>query len=178
MIRALDLEGSVLAVIGQLTIPPSLMTQVLEDTERYLASLNQPVVKTTDRATIEGKLRRLARLYADGMVDDGAYERERDVLRAQLDTATTTAMLRFDAEQAAANLAHLPNLLARATAAERRAVVRSIFDRIWVRDRVLNGLTARAEVYPLLRAVSRVVYGVADGTRTHNNRNHNPALCH
>ena len=73
-------------------------------------------------------------------------------------------MLRFDAEQAAANLADLPALLARANAAERRAVVRSVFEQVWVREKALSGLTPRVEVYPLMGSISRCVYGVADGS--------------
>lgn len=178
MIPAAQLEDDVLAILGRLTIPPAFYEEVLADTERYLAALNQPTSIVVDRAAVEQKLSRLARLYADNLIDDGTYERERDALKGQLELATTTAMLRFDAARAAANLADLPTLLAQATPPERRTVVQSVFERIWINNRTLSGLTPRAEVYPLLRSISRCVDGVADGTRTHNNRNHNPALCH
>lgn len=178
MIPAVRLEDEVLAIIGRLTIPPALYEEVITETERYMAALGQPSGLMVDRAAVEQKLSRLARLYADGMIDDGMYERERDALKSQLELATTTALLRFDAAQATANMADLPALLARANAAERRAVVRSVFEQVWVREKALSGLTPRAEVYPLMRSISRCVHGVADGTRTHNNRNHNPALCH
>jgi hypothetical protein len=62
--------------------------------------------------------------------------------------------------------------------AERRQIVSSVFDRIWVQDRALTALTARTEVYPLLQAVSRCVYGVADGARTRNILIHSQVLCH
>ncbi len=74
------------------------------------------------------------------------------------------AMLRLDVERALALLANLPDLLASATPTERRAVLGSVVDKVWIANREVHAITPRAELYPLVASISRCVYGVADGT--------------
>ncbi len=176
MVRASVLEDQLLSLIGSLRIPPALADEVVSEAERLISRTPRP--EQVDAQQVQQKLKRLARVYADGLIDDAEYERERAALQALLVEAPSLALVRFEQARAAALLADLPTLLARATAQERRAVVGSLFERVWVQERRLNALTPRAEVYPLMASIARVVIGVTDGARTRNPLIHSQVLCH
>jgi hypothetical protein len=107
-------------------------------------------------------------VYQDGLKTEREYERELTALRAQLDTATNDVVARFDVGRAIELVNDLPDLFASATAAERRAVLGSVIEKIWVADRELHAVTPRAEWYPLMASIARCVHGVADGPRPRN----------
>ncbi len=86
-------------------------------------------------------------------------EYTRDALRLQLQAAQPYQPNTFARDMAQTRLQDLPALLATATPQELRAVVRSFFDRIWVKNCQLNALTPRAEVYPLIASIARVCWG-------------------
>lgn len=72
--------------------------------------------------------------------------------------------LRFETVKRALQLlADVPRLLREATASERLALVKSLFDQIWVGNRRIVSLTPRADVGPVLAALVRVLDGVPDG---------------
>ncbi len=123
-------------------------------------------------------LKRLGRVYADGVIDISEYDTRRRALQAQLAAAVPHHTCMLQRAQVVTLLQDLPALLDAATAMERRTVLRSVFSEIWVRDTKIRELTPRTEVAPLVASIARVVCGVADGARTRNNWNHNPGLCH
>ncbi len=177
MVPAQAIEDAVLGLLGLLRIPPHLHEQVIRDTERQWGALTQGTAPGVDRSAIAEQIKRLGRLFQDGLKTEREYERELAALRAQLDAATNDAVARFDVGRAIELVNDLPDLLASATAAERRAVLGSVIEKLWVADRELHAITPRAEWYPLMASIARCVHGVADGFRTRNPRNHNPMLC-
>jgi hypothetical protein len=84
----------------------------------------------------------------------------------------------FDAQQALELLKDIPRLIERATPQERLALVKSLFDQIWVENRRIAKLAPRTNVVPVLAALVRVLDGVPDGFRTRSLLIHSQALCH
>jgi hypothetical protein len=88
---------------------------------------------------------------------------EREDRRSRLQLAAAQPYQPSPCALAQALRADLPTLLDRATAHERRLVLRSLFSEIWVRNAEIHELTPRADVYPLVTSIARCVSGVADG---------------
>jgi hypothetical protein len=84
----------------------------------------------------------------------------------------------FEVQRALQLLTDVPRLLQAANASERLALVKSLFDQIWVEDRRIARLTPRADVGPVIAALVRVLDGVPDGARTRNILIHSQVLCH
>ena len=101
---------------------------------------------------LEAKLKRLARLYQDGLLDDASYERNRDSLRAQL--SAPPAPLPFaDLHMVATLLGDLPTLLNEATLEEGRAVLVQLIDQVYVRHDAVLGIRPTLRAWPLMHAV-------------------------
>jgi hypothetical protein len=96
-----------------------------------------------------------------GMLTRSEYERK--VKEAQQKKGPTPRGAAFDAQEALRLLADIPRLIEESTALERLALVKSLFDRIWVESRRIAKLTPRADVGPVLAALVRVLHGVPDG---------------
>lgn len=149
------LEQTMLDCLAALTIVPKDVAGVLAEAEQTLRSA--VVAPAIDRDAVLAKLKRLARLYEDGLKSDADYARERDALSAQLAEATPVHRQRLNLATAAALLADLPRLFAHATPRERQAVVHALFDRVVVQNRQIVRLNAHPDVAPILDAVCRVV---------------------
>jgi hypothetical protein len=66
-----------------------------------------------------------------------------------------------------------------ATPIERQQVLNLVFDRVRVVEKQLTAITPHLVFAHLIDAMTAsCVGGVADGTRTRNNRFHRAALCH
>jgi hypothetical protein len=82
---AAPIEAQILAIIGLLSFAfdGNRIEEALAVAEQQLAApIDTPI--TVDLAKIHQKIRRLGRLYADGMKSDQEYETELAALRAQL----------------------------------------------------------------------------------------------
>lgn len=149
MIRAEHVEADMLALLKQITLPPSMVDTVVREAETLVAALHAP--PSGDSAVeIEAKLKRLGRAYTDGVIDDTEYQRTRDALRLQLQATQPYQPNTFARDMAQTLLQDLPALLDAATAHERRLVLRSLFSEIWVRNGEICELTPRPDVYPLI----------------------------
>ena len=60
-------------------------------------------------------------------------------------------------------LADVRTLMDAAMPNERQAVVGSLFDKVWVRDREIVAVTPRADVGPVIAGLAKVKYGCLDG---------------
>ncbi len=163
MVRADHAEAAMLGLLKQLTLPAELVDDVVREADALAATLHAPP-SGESAPDLEAKLKRLGRAYTDGMIGDEEYQRTRDALRLQLAAAQLHQPNMFARDAALALLADLPAVLDRATAHERRLVLRSLFSEIWVRNAEIHELTPRADVYPLVASVARYVSGLADGT--------------
>ncbi len=75
-------------------------------------------------------------------------------------------------------LRQVPTLLDRSLPYERMALAKSLFERVWIKDRRIARLTPRADVGEVIASVVNVWDGVPDGFRTHNPLIHSQVLCH
>jgi len=105
-----------------------------------------------DRAALEAKLKRLARLYQDGPIDDRRYEQDRDAIRAQL-TKATIPLPFADLSSIATLLGDLPGLLKEATNEERRAVLVQLVDQVYLTHDAVLGIRPTLRAWPLMHAV-------------------------
>jgi site-specific DNA recombinase len=124
----------------------------------------------------ESYLQQLKQAYNAGILTRSEYERK--VRDTQKQKSQAPGGVAFDAQQALELLKDIPRLIERATPQERLALVKSLFDRIWVENRRIAKLTPRADVGPVIAALVRVLNGVPDGARTRNILIHSQVLCH
>ena len=125
------LEQQVLALCDGLALPDEWLHEALELAR---AQLRAPVPRpAVDRAAIEGRVRRLATLYADGVLPDAEYRAQLESLRAQLAEAPAPmARRRVTLEDVAARLRDIPGLVRQGSVQERRAALGELFDEIYV----------------------------------------------
>ena len=70
----------------------------------------------------------------------------------------------FHTQRALERLEDIPRLLEDAVAYERLALMKSLFEKIWIEDRRIVKLTPRAEVGEILASALHVVSGVPNGS--------------
>lgn len=172
--RAQTIEGEMEQILQHLAVPEHLTTTILAEAQRLYEQCFPPEeVRDTAKDTY---LQQLKQAYNAGILTRSEYERKlRDTQKQKSQSPGGVA---FDAQQALELLKDIPRLIERATPQERLALVKSLFDRIWVEDRRIAKLTPRADVGPVIAALVRVLNGVPDGARTHNFLIHSQALCH
>lgn len=163
----------------QLQIPAAWHADILRYAEELLLEERQPARAQQDQAAIESKHARLVVLFEDGDMPGQTYRQKRDALRREL-TALPTPQAVPDLAGALRYLHDFGALVDAALPAERRALLRQVFSHLYVDRGELKAVTPTGLYLPLVGVLAeqRSATGVADGTRTHNNRNHNPALCH
>jgi len=145
-----------LASLAVLTLDQELLAQAANELAA-IAAADRPHLRI-DRAAIETKLKRLARLYEDGFKTETEYVRERDALRAQL--ATEGAPIgQPNRSSAVALLPDVPQLLRRATLDERRAVLEEVLDVIYLTPHQAMAVRPVESYAPLLQAVRLKIMG-------------------
>jgi site-specific DNA recombinase len=155
-VQARAAEAHVLASLAVLTLDQDLLAQAADEVRRLsVAERAQPPV---DRAAIEAKLKRLARLYEDGLKTEAEYVRERDALRGQL-AVETAPNIRPKSSSAVALLTNVPQLLGRATLDERRALLEEVVDVIYLTPHQAMAVRPAESYAPLLRAARLKIMG-------------------
>jgi len=86
------------------------------------------------------------------MIDDTAYERDRDVIRAKPITASTSLPF-ADLRTVATLFGDLPELLKEATTEERRTVLVQLVDQVYLKHDALLGIRPTLRAWPLMHAV-------------------------
>jgi site-specific DNA recombinase len=125
-VRAPDVEEHLLDSLA-------VLTQNAEHLSMIVAELGDVVLRDrpapVDTDAIQAKIKRIARLYADGLRSDDEYEREIAALRAQLNAAPPIIALPSTAE-ILTFVTDVPALLRQADSTDRRAVLHEIFQQI------------------------------------------------
>ncbi|GAB4210075.1 MAG: recombinase family protein [Roseiflexaceae bacterium] len=133
-VRAEEVHAHVIQTLVHLTSMPAVLDQALAELQKQATRLDhfQPRM---DRSAIEAKIKRLARLYEDGLKTDVEYARELASLRQQQNLAEMQTQTSRDETFARANslLRDVPALLAVATTDEVRTIIQEVFDVIYVR---------------------------------------------
>jgi hypothetical protein len=145
-VRAPDVERHLIDSLIVLTDDTELMQAVVDELDELIdADLPPPV----DTEAIRAKIRRVARLYEDGLKSEIDYQREIAALRAQLEAPIPIRDLP-DAAQALDLLGDLPGILKVAETADRRALLQSLFTSITLEPHLATKAKARDEYRELL----------------------------
>jgi site-specific DNA recombinase len=137
-----------------LTDDAELMQVVLDELDSLiLADAPAPV----DTEAIRAKMRRVARLYEDGLKSELDYQREIAALRAQLDAPPPPSIAMPDAVVALDMLGGLPGILQAADTADRRSVLQSLFTSVVLEPHLATKAKARDEYRELLLNLDRRV---------------------
>jgi DNA invertase Pin-like site-specific DNA recombinase len=143
-----------LHILARLRLPDDWRHQAL--------TLIRPSAPPTppDVAAVERELRQLRTEFVNGAMTPEVYRVREDKLRASLIPAPPMPVV--DLGRAGALLADLPRLIADATADEQRALVRTIFTAVWLRDSVIEAWAPREAYRPLFT----VLYNVTNNRET------------
>ena len=107
-----------------------------------------------ERARLDGRAKRLQRLYLDEAIDDREYERERASIQAQLAALEVSVPTSApDVRTAAAQLADLPGLLRASEPHDARAVLAEVFDTVYLMPHAAMAVRPVAALAPLLREI-------------------------
>ena len=128
-----DVEAITLAWLSGLALLPDLQSEV----QRALGAVARP--SGPSRATVEEKLRRLARAYGDGAYTESEYVTRRADLMAQFEQAAASHPP-IDLTASAALLTQIPLLMEEATPEERRAIVRQLVSEVYLYKRQVRAL--------------------------------------
>jgi site-specific DNA recombinase len=152
-VRAADAEAHVIASLAVLTQDRALMSAVADELDTLAREAKAQLPVGVDRARLEGRLKRLQKLYLDGAMEETEYERERDNVRAQLAQADAPIAVAPipDVRQAAAYLADLPQLLCDSEPHDARALLASLFDVVYLTPHGAMAVRPTQELAPLLR---------------------------
>lgn len=156
-VRAYIVEAQALEAIKVLALPGDWQQAVLRQAEALCRPQEQK--SGPNPATIEAQLRRLALVYAAGDIDEKTYEQQRAVWRKRLEEASATAHTAtraFDAQRVLALLGDMAGLIERANEAQRRAIVRGVFETLWLERHRIAGLLPTALYAPMLGAIEGV----------------------
>ena len=145
-----DIDGQVSDLFRGLSLPANWrdrLKEMLSSEDRRERILGQ-------RAKLEERLRRLRSLYLELILTDGEYHRERGRLQEQIQALTVPD----DGLVARVGdyVGDLPNLYRAATLEERRAIVLTVLDAVYVDvdNRQVVSIQPKADFLPLLAAAS------------------------
>ena len=100
-------EQRVLEAISILSLPKDWQNQALLRAQTFVEQTQPGQI---DRPALEARLKRLGRLYQDGLISDEQYERDRDSLREQLSAAPVSLPV-TDMRAVASLLGDLPAIV-------------------------------------------------------------------
>jgi site-specific DNA recombinase len=169
---AARLEGEMAHILNLLVLPPGLIPQIVAEARRLAGDHQAP--PDVRNAAQQDYLQQLKQAYNAGILTRTEYLKKEEEAQARINQPPRGGA--FDAQRATQRIADLPYVLEKATVPERLALVKAIFDKIWVEDRMIVRLTPRADVGPVLVALIKVLDGVPDGGRTHSLLIHSQAL--
>jgi len=135
--RADDLEAEIERLIRDLVLPDDWRQQV----NSYLSGGPDLEQVERQRALLEARLERIRRLYIDGDLTEGEYEQERNKTKRELAQLVTPEAVSI--EQAAALLRDFSSVWSQATFVEKKKVLREVFRRIVVKDKVIVEVVPR-----------------------------------
>ena len=152
MARADAVEPIVLATLAALSLPGDWLADAAEELRRMV----RPVRSVPQAAPIDQRIKRLARLYQDGLKTDQEYETELAALRAQagqpaaVEPIDTAALL----ASALRLLNDVPALLAEAPLRQRRAVVVQCIEQVYLKRRDVVLIRPVGILAPFLEAAN------------------------
>jgi site-specific DNA recombinase len=138
-----------------LTDDAELMQAIVDELDGLIEGDAPPPV---DADAINAKIRRVARLYEDGLKSELDYQREITALRAQLDTPPQNIDMP-DAALALEMLGGLPGILQTADTTDRRTILQSLLTSVELEPHRATKAKARDEYHELLLTLDARVEG-------------------
>jgi hypothetical protein len=123
-------------LIGAIELGPRWLEEVLA-----IISLKDEVNRVKDqRLTVIEKQRRMGKAYVDGMFPDGEYQRQKKLLEMELESLVVPAA---NAAEGAGNLINnLKNLWAEATIEEKRKLLLTMLDGVYIDAKQTKSIVA------------------------------------
>jgi site-specific DNA recombinase len=159
MVRAEVIEGQVIEVLQHLALPEHAIPLVIAEAQR-LAQRETSAKPVDDTRAITDRLQQLKDAYNADILTKAEYEKKS---KALLNPRPTPVPIPFSVQHAIERLQQIPTLVEQTLPFERMALVKSLFEKIWVTDRSIIRLTPRADVGEIIASVARVWDGVPDG---------------
>jgi site-specific DNA recombinase len=123
-------------LIGAIELGPQWLEEVLA-----IISLKDEVNQVKKkRQTVQEKLRRMAKAYIDGVFPDEEYQRQKKLLEMELESLVVPAA--DAAEEAGKLLLNLPKLWAEANLEERRKLLLTVLDAVYVDAKKMKSIVA------------------------------------
>lgn len=138
----MDVDRYVLHLLSRLKLPQDWQQQALD-----IVASEQRQRPAPDATQIERELRKLRESFVEGQIELDAYRKHEAALKIERKAAPPVTPVNL--AKAAATLADLSTLIGHATVDEQRALVGTIFARIWLRSSVIEAWTPRSAYLPL-----------------------------
>ena len=123
-------------LIGAIELGPRWLEEVLA-----IISLKDEVNRVKDqRLTVIEKQRRMGKAYVDGLFPDGEYQRQKKLLEMELESLVVPAA--NAAEEAGKLIMNLKNLWAAANLAERRKLLLTMLDGVYIDAKQTKSIVA------------------------------------
>lgn len=151
--RASLVEQHLIDSLAVLTADAALMRAVAEQIDHLIAVDEPPQV---DEAAIRARMKRLGRLYADGLRTDDEYSREIADLKAQL-AEQPAPIMRLQLADVLPLLSDLPALLREADPVDQRATLQELFESITLAPHQALEARPRAQYRDLLIGIDQQV---------------------
>ena len=142
-----------LDVMRLLALPPEWRAEVIRQAE---ALLHPHGMGLDERRNLEARKKRLARLYADGLMTETEYAAEVRSIQELMAALASPFVEEVDLRTAAALLADMPALLAASPIPEQRSILRGVFDRVWLAAHTISAIMPNRLYLPLASAAAEV----------------------
>ena len=149
-ISGLFIDAQMDSIVKSLVLMPSWKERIIEG----LSTVSERESILSQRKQIEARLKRLARTYIDGLIDEGDYNVQRKLLQDAFDS------LVIPEEDAAINagklLENMGYLWGKATLAEKHRLLSIMLEAVYVdlaASRSIVGIQPKPAFYPLFRSL-------------------------
>lgn len=132
--------------LQHLAMTPELLAETVRELQPMVAAV---APRVSQRSELAAKIKRLGRLYVDGLKTDADYDTELTALRQQLARLSLTEAPLVNDADAAKLLGDLPLLLRAATPIELRAVIIQLVDEVHIKGRIAVAIRPTSLYGPL-----------------------------
>ncbi len=179
-VRSKTVDDQICAILKRLVLPADLRAEVIARAAS-LIGINQPE-RSPEQITLAQQLQVLEHARSCGLIVGEEYtvrRRELEQRMQALANAEQVGPTLKELHEKAALLEDMVGLIDASAIPERRGIIRSIFDRIWVTAHTVCAIMPNGLYLPLASAMAEVCgLGGPGGDRTHDTRLKRPLLYH
>ena len=141
-------EAQLLAYLHTFHIPEDYLERILEYHRRLEEAYGE---SEKEQASLERRLKRLRELYEWGDIVRAEYEPRRDAILRELDALEPRLRKTDHMDRLAAFLADVPAAWETATPEQRNKLARTLFEQVWLKDKLVVAVKPRPELEPFFR---------------------------